>query len=414
MTAGVVVILGVLWGYLGLMHLADRRGLLPDWIRVSGVFVSFRTKRGKRVLGRLATSKRFWRLWAGSGLVLALLSLVGTFVGGVWLATHGLTLPGSFEHTAFSPATPMPLVVPVVFITSTVIHEMGHGVLCKVEDIEITAVGQSFIAFVPTSAFVEQDGDSREAASYTARMRMFAAGVTNNFALAGLGIVVLIPLVASFTVVPGVAVGGVVAGSPADQASIERGDVIVAVDGAAVSGTEEFQSALAASDGQTRVTVADGETHVVSPGSSESASLGVQPYAAGTHLAALRSGSVVDRTAYLLQAPVVSLTTDAYAFSFVGFDADFYRTAGPLSGLGTLPFVLASLAFWTVWVNVVFAVLNCIPSIPLDGGHLLRASSGVVAETVGVENVRGFMVVATLAGSLVTLATFGVGLIGIG
>jgi membrane-associated protease RseP (regulator of RpoE activity) len=408
------VLLGVVWGFLGVMHLLDRWGYLPKWIRVSSIFVSLRTRRGERLLERLAVPAGFWRVWATGGLVLAMSALVGTFGGAVWVATGDPTVPGSFDHTAFAPGTSVPVLVPVVFVTSTVIHELGHGILCKVEDIDIDGVGLSFVSFVPMSAFVEQDGDSRAAASYSARMRMFAAGVTNNFALAALGLVVLIPLATSIAVVPGVAVGGVVDGSPADRASLERGDVVVAVDGQAVSGPDEFRAALAASEGRTQFTVADGETHAVSLASTSSAgAFGLEPYHAAAHLEAFRTGAVLDRTSYLLQAPVVSWTTDAYAFSFVGFQPDFYRTTGPLSGLGDGPLTLATLAFWTVWINVLFGVVNCAPTIPLDGGHLLRASSGVFADAAGVENVRGFMVLATLSVSLLTIVTAGVGVTGL-
>ena len=36
-------------------------------------------------------------------------------------------------------------------------------------------------------------------------------------------------------------------------------------------------------------------------------------------------------------------------------------------------FGLANVLFWTGWVNINLGLFNCIPSYPLDGGHILRS-----------------------------------------
>jgi membrane-associated protease RseP (regulator of RpoE activity) len=45
---------------------------------------------------------------------------------------------------------------------------------------------------------------------------------------------------------------------------------------------------------------------------------------------------------------------------------------GPLTA-GAV-FGLANVLFWTGWVNINLGIFNCIPSYPLDGGHILRSS----------------------------------------
>ena len=35
-------------------------------------------------------------------------------------------------------------------------------------------------------------------------------------------------------------------------------------------------------------------------------------------------------------------------------------------------FKLANILFWTGWVNFNLGLFNCIPTAPLDGGHILR------------------------------------------
>ncbi len=65
---------------------------------------------------------------------------------------------------------------------------------------------------------------------------MFAAGVTNNFVLTVLALLLLFgPVAGSIAAVDGVAVGGVLAGSPADRAGLEQGDVITSINESAVT-----------------------------------------------------------------------------------------------------------------------------------------------------------------------------------
>jgi membrane-associated protease RseP (regulator of RpoE activity) len=81
---------------------------------------------------------------------------------------------------------------------------------------------------------------------------MFAAGVTNNFAVTVIAFALLFgPVAGSISVVAGVPVGGVLPGSAAGEAGLDRGDVVGSVDGVNVSGSEEFDAALAAAEDRT-------------------------------------------------------------------------------------------------------------------------------------------------------------------
>ena len=244
----------------------DRRGLLPDAVRVQGPITTVHTQSGKDFLDWLAGPKRFWRAWANFGVGVALVVMFSAFLFLLVFAVSTLQNPP--EATAvnrprnvlvipgvndFLPLSVAPEIV-LGLAVGLVVHEGGHGLLCRVEDIEIESMGLALLAFVPVGAFVAPDEESREAASRGGKTRMFAAGVTNNFAVTLVAFGLLFgPVIASVGVAPGAAVGGVVPDSPAADAGIEPGDRITAVDGRPV-GADNLSTVLADSN-RDRVTV---------------------------------------------------------------------------------------------------------------------------------------------------------------
>jgi membrane-associated protease RseP (regulator of RpoE activity) len=44
--------------------------------------------------------------------------------------------------------------------------------------------------------------------------------------------------------------------------------------------------------------------------------------------------------------------------------------------------VLANLAFWCFWLNLMVGITNMLPMIPLDGGHIFRDAIGSVVQVV--------------------------------
>ncbi|WP_336000579.1 site-2 protease family protein [Halorientalis halophila] len=267
------VLAGILLYTLVMMALRTR-GMLPESVRVSGPITTVHTQRGRAFLNWLARPKRFWRAYGNFGVGIALVVMAAMLVVVLTAALGSVLSPGATPSEVRNPQNvlvipgvneflPLAAAPGIIFglLVGLVVHEGGHGLLCRVEDIDIDSMGLAFLAFIPVGAFVEPDEESRNEADRGAQTRMFSAGVMNNFAITVLAFALLFgPIVGSIAVADGAPVGQAMPGSTAEDAGIERGDLITAVNGTAVEDPDELETVLRDTSGQ-RVTVErnDGE-----------------------------------------------------------------------------------------------------------------------------------------------------------
>ncbi|WP_266078828.1 site-2 protease family protein [Haladaptatus caseinilyticus] len=266
------VVIGITAYWFALLALRAN-DMLPSYLGMQGPILTLHTQRGKKLLDRLARPKRFWRAWGNFGLGIALVVMVGTFLVLVLQAITIVQKPP--EPTAVTQPRNV-LVIPGVndflplsvapeilfgLLVGLVVHEGGHGIFCRVEDIEIKSMGLALFTILPIGAFVEPDEENRRKADRGGQSRMFAAGVTNNFAVTILAFMLLFgPVMGSITVASGAAVGGVFDGSAADDAGIQRGDRIVGVNGTSVESNGDLHDKLANIESRTvPVTVERGD-----------------------------------------------------------------------------------------------------------------------------------------------------------
>ncbi|MFC6872937.1 site-2 protease family protein [Halobellus marinus] len=267
----------LLWVLVGLAAYSavalvlSQRGLLPSSVRIQGPFTTVHTKRGRDFIDWIATPKRFWRAWTNLGVGATLVIMTGMFL---FLLVQGIAIlrdppPASSVNQpqnflvipGVNDFLPLSVAPEIVFglLVGLVVHEGGHGILCRVEGIDIESMGLFLLTIIPLGAFVQPDEESQRNADRGGRTRMFAAGVTNNLFVTFVAFALLFgPIVGSIAVAPGMAVQGSYGGSPAADAGIEQGDRITAVGGVPVSNETTLDAALLDTNARTVAVELDG------------------------------------------------------------------------------------------------------------------------------------------------------------
>ena len=346
------VLVGVL-GYSLAAVALDRRGFIPEYVNVSGPLMTIHTGRGRALLNRLAQPKRSWRALSNVGVGIALVTMVGTFLLLILQSVtilqspptetvlqnprNALVIPGVNE---FLPLSVAPEIV-IGLLVGLVVHEGGHGLLCRVENIDIDSMGVVLFALLPVGAFVEPDEESANAASRGAKTRMFAAGVLNNLIVTAVVVLLLFgPIGSAIAVAPGVGVGGVFSGSAADFAGIEAGDRIVAVDGEPIDGDGDLSRLLADSDAETMtLTLADGNESVVERSALVTSLAGDSPFAGDDGLAINDTVTAVDGTPVATERAIADAAGNASVVTLTYSDGETGEertTTGPLGVLTTV------------------------------------------------------------------------------
>jgi Predicted membrane-associated Zn-dependent proteases 1 len=114
--------------------------------------------------------------------------------------------------------------------------------------------------------------------------------------------------------------------------------------------------------------------------------------------------SVISGLIIITFLPIWEFIGGLTGFSIFQSDlASLYYPVGWAAGLGNGVFYLALSLFWIGWLNIQLGLFNCLPMIPLDGGHIFREVARVlvglfVRDTAKVDNisrviVNGFSVI---------------------
>lgn len=264
--------------YIGVIYAVRNDQItLPNGWEFEGIFLLYKTEKGLEFIDRIAKKyKSFWKPLGTAGFLLGGVILV---VSSFFVVFSGFSiLFNPPENQITSPANY--LVIPGVndylplsvgweiligLLLGMVVHEGGHAILSRVEDIELDSTGLVFLSILPIGAFVEPVEESRDEATRIGRLRMFAAGITNNIILTGIMVALLVGIGGLIiSPVAGAAVGGVLDGSSLEESGVSSGDVIVDVNGEEVTSNQEFISTMRNTEDRTvEVTTNEGDTYEV-------------------------------------------------------------------------------------------------------------------------------------------------------
>ena len=89
----------------------------------------------------------------------------------------------------------------------------------------------------------------------------------------------------------------------------------------------------------------------------------------------------------ILMMPFLSIMGQGFG-SFSGSLLQFFEPVGWAEPLGIGIFWAANFLFWVAWLNFYVGLFNCLPALPLDGGHLFRTGIVKIAEKFKMEEKK--------------------------
>lgn len=328
---------------LGIIIYRDRKN-----VEVKYILILRRTKKGIKILDKIAKTRKFWKIVGTIGMFVAFYLMIT----GMWslieygkrLITKEISIPGiSF---IFPSPTAQPMVGPgyilipfwfwIIIIASVMVpHEVFHGIMSRVEKIRVKSAGLLLLAIFP-GAFVEPDEKQLKKAKFMTRLRIFAAGSFANFIVYLLVFALVSNVLWNYFVLGPIILTEVNSTSPAANAGLEPGMIISDINGTKVKAT-------------------------------------YSEYLIGSY--------IFDETSGLKPGDKIVITANNTNFTLtVGYSPK--NETLPYFGITYKPLVIGNENFlfgilfqlltWMWVLNFAIAIVNILPIYPLDGGLMVE------------------------------------------
>ncbi len=247
-----LVVLAVYFLAVFLLFSFKKDAMEERGISLWGPALMIRTRRGRRLLDRLASKRRFWGFYGDFSVALVMVSMALMFFFLLWTASFVYTMPRK-EAPPISMYVGIPGVNPVIplwegilgLAVAIVVHEFSHGILTRLGRLSVKSMGILFL-IVPIGAFVEPDEDELKKAPRRVRMRVYSAGPSANI-MWGLVFALIFSWVLMGSVraaSDGDAVLFVIPNSPAEEAGIVNGSFITSFNGTPIHGWDDLHDAI--------------------------------------------------------------------------------------------------------------------------------------------------------------------------
>jgi membrane-associated protease RseP (regulator of RpoE activity) len=398
----VLIIIGLVIIYFITTLYLKKIGVFEKYnISFYGPALLLRTKKGIGFLKRISSRKRFWKSYGSFGIAFCFLMMILM----VYLLAINISAVLSFSPAQKEalPGIEFGLVIPgvnpllpleylayiiIALIIAIIVHEFSHGILTFAHDLKVKSLGLLYL-ILPLGAFCEPDEEQLRTTKIKNRMRVYAAGPTSNFTVAFIVLLLFSGVfIASVQPVEGVHVLYVIPDSPAEKISLKAGMVITSLNETPVTSISDFLSVIQnTSVNQSvqitymsfdksfnkTVTLASQTEFTGNTSHLNMSYLGVgfNQYVHG-YIEALKhpfTFSFPDGLILLYSLPFFS-----YLVGYNPIVAPFtqgYMIQGPLSILPVGIFWTAvNILYWIFWLNLIVALFNVLPMIPLDGGFL--------------------------------------------
>ncbi len=411
--------------YAVIAYYIHSRKLWADHITFYGPIMAIKTSR-VGFFDKFASFRRFFRFYGSAGviavIIVSILITVMLFISvrytllvqpeptGIYKPQNILLLPGINEYV------PSTLAVWLAFIITIGVHEFGHAILCRVENIKVKTMG-ALIAVIPIGFFVEPDEEELDNTRGMAKIRMFGAGITNNLVVGFSCFVLLILCMGLVMPVGQPIIHGVYKDYPADRAGIPPGSIVTAINGVSISSRADVSTILnATKPGDTLVLTAEYDTNVT----DYPLTLAAWPAEVPDRTSGFMGVEYYDGTAVLAVVHELLSPIGFFQFLIIPFANDsgiqFLRILAfdtPDTTYYTIPFQgfweVIHLLFWCAWINLNVGIFNAIPMIPLDGGYIFKEGAdrlldrhGLIKYSGYVSNALSFLILIVLV-SLITL-----------
>jgi membrane-associated protease RseP (regulator of RpoE activity) len=312
---------------------------------------------------------------------------------GIYEPQNILLLPGINE---FIPST---FAVWMAFLITIFIHEFGHGLLSRVENISVRSVG-ALIAVIPIGFFVEPDEEELENLKGLPKARMFGAGITNNMVVGFACFSLLILLMGMAVPMNAPIIQGIYEGYPAEAAGIPGNSGILEVNGIAIHSREDISRILAETRPGDEITLTiehRGEvtTHTLTLAEwpeefddQETGFMGISYFDAQV------SGEIFSGLASPLGflrflAVPFDMSLEGQYLKVLAFDTietSYYTVPFPFF------WDILHLLFWSSWININVGIFNAIPMVPLDGGYIMQEGVTRFFERRKMVNIAKYIV----------------------
>ncbi|MCJ7741181.1 MAG: M50 family metallopeptidase, partial [Methanoregula sp.] len=259
------------------------------------------------------------------------------------------------------------------------VHEFGHAILCRVENIKVKTMG-ALIAVIPIGFFVEPDEEELDKTKGMAKVRMFGAGITNNLVVGFSCFFLLILCMGLVTPVSQPVIHGVYKDYPAASAGILPGSIVTAVNGVPVNSRADVSTILNTTKPGNPLTLTVEKDKIVKdypltlsawPGDvpeRTSGFMGVEYYDGAAVMSVIQG--MLSPIGFF-QFLIVPFANDSGVqflriLAFETPDTIYYQV--PFEGF----WGVVHLLFWCAWININVGIFNAIPMIPLDGGYIFK------------------------------------------